>query len=413
MSIFSKSINDITWDDLNELLKDSVSESIRLEFKREVPKKDELLKKLSSFANTYGGYMIIGAAEDGKGNIVALDGVELQSNFDQKVYQWCFDAVYPPIIPVVSEAIPVKDSESKFIYVIYVEESTDSPHFLNERKGCYVRTDEYSQRLKPSLATLSEIEFLQNRRHRALQLRESLFIRARERFAKHLSSNSQKLEKAPIVKPSFSLGIVPRFPGSFIFDVKELWQLVTNTSMSARETVFPSGRIESQPDSFYFMNPRQLGVSYLEINVHGFIYYHQDLTGVIEEDKNDSSKYLRVSKIFSWVIFYLKYSRKFFKEFGYDGSIYLRIELIDIAGFPFIMPFPTDHAEAARLDNTIQIEDELQMSGFRDDLSTQLRRILKIFCFNCGHRGAFEANDHAIDTWFKECLGYLMWNELE
>jgi len=38
---------------------------VRLEFKSEVPTKDEVLKKLSSFANTFGGYLVIGAKANG------------------------------------------------------------------------------------------------------------------------------------------------------------------------------------------------------------------------------------------------------------------------------------------------------------------------------------------------------------
>ena len=41
--------------DLQELLIDSAVENARLEFKLQVPTKDETLKKLSSFANTFGG----------------------------------------------------------------------------------------------------------------------------------------------------------------------------------------------------------------------------------------------------------------------------------------------------------------------------------------------------------------------
>ena len=40
--------------------RDAAVESVRLEFKSNAPDKDETLKKLSSFANTIGGWMIEG-----------------------------------------------------------------------------------------------------------------------------------------------------------------------------------------------------------------------------------------------------------------------------------------------------------------------------------------------------------------
>ena len=55
MSIYDKSIADLATDDLQSLLDEGAVENVRLEFKLEAPAKDETLKKLSSFANTYGG----------------------------------------------------------------------------------------------------------------------------------------------------------------------------------------------------------------------------------------------------------------------------------------------------------------------------------------------------------------------
>lgn len=61
MSIFSKPLSQLDAVDLQELLTDRAVENARLEFKVQVPTKDDTLKKLSSFANTFGGYMVIGA----------------------------------------------------------------------------------------------------------------------------------------------------------------------------------------------------------------------------------------------------------------------------------------------------------------------------------------------------------------
>jgi len=47
-------MRDLEFEYLQELLAERASENIRLEFKREVPGKDEMMKKISSFANTYG-----------------------------------------------------------------------------------------------------------------------------------------------------------------------------------------------------------------------------------------------------------------------------------------------------------------------------------------------------------------------
>lgn len=59
----------------------------------EVPSKDETLKKISSLANTFGGYMVVGArANSADGRLTELPGVDPESGYRQKVVQWCFAA---------------------------------------------------------------------------------------------------------------------------------------------------------------------------------------------------------------------------------------------------------------------------------------------------------------------------------
>ena len=89
MSLFNRSITAVTTADLQELLADQAVENIRLEFKSAAPTKDELLKKLSSLANTYGGYLVVGAADDGSGRLRALPGIEPIAGYRQQVVQWC------------------------------------------------------------------------------------------------------------------------------------------------------------------------------------------------------------------------------------------------------------------------------------------------------------------------------------
>ena len=84
MDFFSKSVSDLNTDDLTALLDGGAQENVRLEFKRQVPSRNETLKKLSPMANTYGGYLVIGAEENGSGVLKALPGVEPQKNLKRR-----------------------------------------------------------------------------------------------------------------------------------------------------------------------------------------------------------------------------------------------------------------------------------------------------------------------------------------
>ena len=107
MAFFGTPISALTTSDLAELLTLQAVENARLEFKREVPSKDETLKKLSSFANTFGGMMVIGAeASSADGRLTSLPGVTPENSYKQTVVQWCFGGISPPLTVEVSDAIP-------------------------------------------------------------------------------------------------------------------------------------------------------------------------------------------------------------------------------------------------------------------------------------------------------------------
>jgi predicted HTH transcriptional regulator len=153
MSIFSRSVAGVSTADLQQLLNDGAVENVRLEFKREAPTKDEILKKVSSFANTFGGLIVVGAEAENDGRLRALRGIPIQPSYKQTIVQWCTSGAMPPITVEVSDPIPSPEGGTQVCYVIAVAESEQAPHFLNGRKGVYIRTDEFSSKFEPRLAT--------------------------------------------------------------------------------------------------------------------------------------------------------------------------------------------------------------------------------------------------------------------
>ncbi|WP_372003871.1 ATP-binding protein [Tistrella mobilis] len=67
--LFSKNFDDIDADDL-VILKD-INEGWFVEYKEDIPKPDAIAKYMTSFANTYGGWIFFGIAEHSKENPVA------------------------------------------------------------------------------------------------------------------------------------------------------------------------------------------------------------------------------------------------------------------------------------------------------------------------------------------------------
>lgn len=125
---------------------------------------------------------MIGAEAGGDGRITALPGVVPKSGYKQTIVQWCFEGASPPLDVEVSDAIPAPTAADRVCYVIGVRESVLGPHFLNGRKGVYVRSNEFSSRFDAQLANENELRHLMQRRQLVRERRAALLRRSRERF---------------------------------------------------------------------------------------------------------------------------------------------------------------------------------------------------------------------------------------
>jgi hypothetical protein len=372
MSIYNKPVSALSAADLAELLTEGAVENIRLEFKREVPARDETLKKLSSFANTFGGYLIIGAeASSADGRLQGLPGVQTESNYKQKIVQWCYDGASPPILPFVSDEIPTPGDNSKACYVIYVPLSSEAPHFLNNRKGAFVRTDEFSQRFEPRLATYAEIAHLANHRQAAVEKRDQLFQRSRDRFQVYANT----IRTVGSLGATLSFMVSPLYPATPLVEQMELWRIIKDTRVSWRQVNFPRDKgIISQHQSALVLNAAR-GVSLFEISTYGHIHYAMELTG---PDATPPWG-IHLSSFVGHLLLYTEHVRAVYHTLGYQGVLRIELKLQRVRGKAWIYyqsSFP-ETGPASTLDDEIDIEldvDARRLEIERDEVVKELLR---------------------------------------
>ncbi|MGB9770695.1 MAG: helix-turn-helix domain-containing protein [Candidatus Kapaibacteriota bacterium] len=121
----------------------SEGESSTVEFKRKVTSPDKIAKELCAFANSKGGYLIIGIDDDRK-----VVGVDSEKSEIDVVEIACQFNIYPPITP---KSIEVINYNKKEIIVVEIEESKSKPHTIEslDEKGrkkrfAYIRLGEKS-----------------------------------------------------------------------------------------------------------------------------------------------------------------------------------------------------------------------------------------------------------------------------
>jgi hypothetical protein len=358
VSIFTKRVSQIGSQDLQELLTEQAVENIRLEFKREVPEKDEILKKLSAFANSYGGYIVIGVeAPSTDGRIAGLPGVDPRRGYKQTLVQWCFGGVAPPLEVEVSDPIPTPSGNGKVCYVLYTPESDHAPHFLNGRKGIYVRTDEFSARFEARLATENELRHLLDRRKLILERRSELLSRARRRFRTFAEARYRELsEGKERIGCRFDFSLVPRFPARQLCDHARILSLLNTKRISNWRSVgFPCPRTVfiSQHESAIGLSPGS-SFSMLEANVWGLLFYASEI-----EQKRENYSGVHLNHFLGQLLVFIEHACLMLREIAYVGPLIIEMRLESMCGVPWVYFY---QGVAPRTGPASELDDEASFS---------------------------------------------------
>jgi hypothetical protein len=358
MSLYATRISQLTTSDLKQLLEARAVENARLEFKSEVPTKDETLKKLSSFANTFGGFMVIGAkADSSDGRIQDLPGVDVEPGCKQKVVQWCFDGASPPLVVEVSDPIVTPAANGKLCYAIYVAESDVAPHFLNGRKGTWVRTDEFSVRFEARLADEHELRHLLDRRKLVRERRAYILERAKKRFDTYVArKHEDRSGHTAGLGPILEFCVLPRFPARQPCRQEELRTYIQKTWMSWRGVLFPETRnaVLSQHESAIVLDVAT-GTSIFEVNVWGLLFYAARIAG----DRNGAFG-VHLHEFVGHVLLFLEHSGRMLQMLGYTGPLLIETAIGPIRGVPWLYVLNRSFGLSATPGS--QLDDELAFS---------------------------------------------------
>lgn len=334
MSIYTKSMSQIVTADLQELLDAVAVENARLEFKSEVPNKDDTLKKLSSFGNTFGGLMVVGAkANSSDGRIEGLPGVDEQDGYKQKLVQWCFEAVSPPLSIEVSDPISSPTSERKVCYVVNVPESDSAPHFLNGRKGIWVRTDEFSSRFEVHLADESQLRQLFDRRRQVVERRSSILERARRRFDTYASRiHTDTSGNRTQMGSRLELSLLPRFPSRPVCEQRDLETYIRRSSLQWCGIFFPrvDKGIITQHESAIILHAGRL-LSIFEANIWGMVFYGTQVDG-----DHNGQKGIHLHEFVGSVLVFIRQGQALLQILGYSGPVLIETTLASIRGVPWL-----------------------------------------------------------------------------
>lgn len=399
MSIYDTSTDQLSTADLPELLTDSAVENLRLEFKSQDVDKDEALKKITSFANTFGGYILIGAEADKNGRLVALPGVERINGFKQRMIDWAYRRAFPPVLLFISDPIPSPQDATKVCYVVFVPESEEAPHFINGRKGAYVRTDEFSQRFDSQLATYEEVEHLANRRAVTVARRDLLINRARMRLGTFLET----MAKPPASRPVLTLAICPLFPSKSLTSHAKLLDTLDRCRVPWCQVKFPAGGHPiSQHESAIILEVNPAWPSLVEGNTWGLYFYAHSVHGEL-----DGTQGIHLGQILGNILVTLEHAKIMYQHLGFQGTILIRTRLDPVRGLPLLFSTTTDWPKSL-LDDSVEFDITIPSDRLKADRDTLAIDIIRLLMFGLNW-AEMAVNEGALHTLLVNGYQYNCW----
>jgi len=148
MPIFEKSVDNISLDDVEQLVSEGIQEGKQIEYKEylnldndSAEHKTKLLAEATSFANSNGGHLIVGVPDE-EGRPEHAGGFPVD-NVDQTIEQWAnvLRRSTDPSLPTSCfDICAIPTEEGRYLIVITVDRSWRAPHRVTTNDRFYARS---------------------------------------------------------------------------------------------------------------------------------------------------------------------------------------------------------------------------------------------------------------------------------
>lgn len=135
--LFNKSLLDVTFTDIEDLKINKIEESEILDYKDRSIEDKNVLKEVTAFSNSRGGYLIYGIEESGRGGYPeSINGIDNTYN-SERLEQLIISNIMPRInVQIKKVEIPTSE---KIILIICIPEGQNKPYFYNQVGKYYKR----------------------------------------------------------------------------------------------------------------------------------------------------------------------------------------------------------------------------------------------------------------------------------
>lgn len=384
-NMFSIPIDNLTFDDVSNFCQARPREGLILDYKLDFPRR--LDKTIASFANTYGGHILIGVDETPTGEpVLPISGIPLQPGLRERVVATALDAIYPPVYPevhVIDFPSAGAAAPDRAVIVVRVHESDASAHAVDGGKSVYVRVDSIADHFIRQ-ATVEEIEWLSNKRKRPLELKDRLLNEAKRRASSYLPTyRAARGLGTGEPRGKYVLWTVPSFPRNELASPARLLQMSRTWKLRVANFDFPIGL--AVPIAGGVRHPEGMvrNYWYTEVNRFGLIYTEIGFTG----EGQEFADAIVASLVASLMVASLRFAVSLYEALGYFGLVDFNFDVNPTRNrYPY---FPDDYggrhqAHYRTLEDTISMGFTGPVKEIRESLIERARKTYREFLWAFG-----------------------------
>ncbi len=389
-------MNDIEIGDVINFCNEGIEEGIRVEYKEDWTDNKKLAREIASFANTYGGVLLIGIGEKDRKPLLPVSGIDLEDGFEEKITSITFKGINPPVFPEI-KICEIKDSPSKAVIVIRVHESNDTPHRVEQDTKVYIRV---SSQKEPILAPFEEIEWLMNRRKKALDNSNIILLRANKRFYEKykfirstpkpgqtqvgIGLHSDLMPPEYKLPPTRGISIIPLYPHQELTNYLDLKGLIDQ----AAPHYFPyyrNFRNDFSTQNSIMYSKSDGTVCHTEINSFGLVFHKEDFS-LDEHNSLNAKDIIDIHLTLGMIYSVLSFAMQFYKKIGFWGTVKIDVIFDRIIKKRLFFDSTASDFIKNEFDNEITIERKTSVFELAESIDEMFIDIYKEFFWSFGAR---------------------------
>ena len=322
--MFTKPFSEIEFDEITAFCEEW-PEGVRVEYKREIPDAEKRRKSVSSFANTLGGFLVIGVeADENNKAILPIEGMPRDRGIEERIVESAFTGIHPPVTPEV-KVYDVPGKTGNVVILVRVNESPEAPHAIQNSTKVHIRVGSTTQ-----LADIDRIEYMLKRREKPQELSNRIINRIEDRVADYWCLTSQSVLNLTLIAH-------PLFPYRPLIPPSEIYEYMREQH-SNRLNPIPFNDVASD-----FGTRQVIGgvcfvgipLLYQEINEHGIIYmrgklHKRPFEAVHGPNDDEQNEYLTLRELLENHFKLIEVAKNFYQRCQYLGDVEITAKLRDV-----------------------------------------------------------------------------------